>query len=286
MNFGRLSLVIVNSLAVLTAGCSSTEIIEPLPKLPEVPTYAHVAHPQGYDLTDIRLLFYSKLSPKPDALNGCESEMLKLRTLTTSIDEITGGARELVIKDPVKYHWCFYAKMLEVYDSLKSNETFWLEKQKRLMEIYLTLVPIARAFKVEYGDVRYLRAASRQYKQMSEWVFYRKLDTTPDGTMELMEDVSNPFSLWKKPEMAQDSVLEKYGISKSEPSPMGLPMPEERAPAALKLMNPTTENAPSAQLAAPSAPVATAPITAPILNESSLPKAPVEEPVSDVVPSP
>lgn len=282
MIFKRWTAFIVMGLAGFGAGCSSTEIVEPLPKLPEVPTYAHVAHPQGYDLTDIRLMFYSKLAPKPEDMKGCEAEMLQLRSLTTSIDEVATGARELVIKDPVKYHWCFYAKMLEVYDSLKSNDTFWSEKQKKMMEVYLTLVPIARAFKIEYGDVRYLRAASRQYKQMSEWVFYRKLDLTPDGTQELMEDVSNPFSLWKKPEVAQDSVLEKYGISRSEPSPMGLPQPEERSPAALKLSNPALEAAPGAQTAAPMSPVATAPLAEPVPTVPSR----VEEPVSNVVPSP
>lgn len=279
-----LSLLTVSFLTALISGCSTTEVVEPLPKLPEVPNYAHVAHPQGYDLTDIRLMFYSKLAPKPEDMKGCGDEMLKLRSLTTSIDEVASGARELVLKDPVKYHWCFYAKMLEVYDSLKSTETYWSEKQKKVMEVYLTLVPIARAFKVEYGDVRYLRVANRQYKQMSEWVFYRKVDLTPEGTEEMMEDVSNPFSLWKKPEMASESVLEKYGIARTEPSPMGLAMPEERAPASLTpaQVPPTSapiapsDITPQASSAAPVAPVASAPIAPVAVAPAEMVRAPAE----------
>lgn len=288
----KLSLWSVSILTALVTGCSTTEVVEPLPKLPEVPNYAHVAHPQGYDLTDIRLMFYSKLAPKPEDMKGCGDEMVKLRTMTTSIDEIATGARELVLKDPVKYHWCFYAKMIEVYDSLKSTDTYWSEKQKKVMEVYLTLVPIARAFKVEYGDVRYLRVANRQYKQMSEWVFYRKVDLTPEGTEELMEDVSSPFSLWKKPEIASESVLEKYGIARTEPSPMGLAMPEDRAPAALKPVEaptsapvaPSSEIAPQASTAAPVAPAATSPIVPTPVTAPVAPAEMVRAPAESIPP--
>ena len=282
------------------SACSTTaEKVEPMPKLPEVPSYAHVSHPQGYDLTDIKMMFYSKLAPKPEDMKGCDAEMLKLRTATTSVDEISQGARELVLKDPVKYHWCFYAKILEINEAIKSPNVYWGERQKMVLETYLTMVPIARAFKLEYGDIRYLRAATRQYKQMSEWVFFRKLELTPEGTQELMDDVSNPFSLWKKPELAETSVLEKYGMSKSEPNPMGLPMPEERTPAALKVdeaklpqpVAPLVDTAPAAPAALPKvdevAPTAAAPAAVPAPTAAQPERLPAQEPVAPAVaPSP
>lgn len=266
----------VGALTVVLGACSSVEIVEPMPKLPEVPTYAHVAHPQGYDLTDIKLMFYSKMAPKPQDMKSCDAEMLQLRSLTTSIDEVAQGARELVIKDPVKYHWCFYSKLIEVHESLKDTDVYWSEKQKRVMEAYLAIVPIARAFKQEYGDVRYLRAANRHYRQMSQWVFYRKVELTPEGTQELMDDVANPFSLWKKNDVAADgSVLEKYGIARTEPNPMGLPMPEERAPAALPVPEGVAPVQPAASTSLTAEPTRAPASVEPVPAPSSAPVAPL-----------
>jgi hypothetical protein len=195
-------------------GCAS-EQIEPLPALPEVPDYVQVPHPTGYDLADLNSIFISPLAPKRETLANCEANFYKLRTLTTSPEEIAAGAREMITAHPKEYHWCFYNVLIGVNETLK-NDVLWNEKQAKILDDYLFLVPVARAFKSEFNDPRYLRWAIKQYRAASEWVFFRRMELSPQATQEMVEDVSNPFALWRKPE-ATGSVIEKYGLSKETP---------------------------------------------------------------------
>ena len=111
--------------------------------------------------------------------------------------------------DPVRYHWSYYHTVLNIEESLQSE--FYVDvRQKKVLEGYAFLVPIARAFSAEFHDSRYLRLATRHYRRLSENIFYRKLDLTPQMTSELVE-TSNPFGLWRDPTQERP-VLEKYGI--------------------------------------------------------------------------
>ena len=134
--------------------------------------------------------------------------------------ELIEGARELVRRDPVKYHWCFYGKILELENSLKS-ESYLDEKQKSVLDVYGSLTPMGRAFMQEYHDSRYMRWGVKHYRQISEWVFYRKVELTPQATSELVE-ASNPFGLLRDA-VGMVPVLEKYNIVK--PGEASLPAP-------------------------------------------------------------
>jgi len=190
-------------------GCSTTEL-KPAPA-PTVaaPDYVRVPHPAGFDLTDVRAIFASREAPAPDTLKECQADFLKLKSVVRTTDELQRGTRELIKNDPVRYHWCFYGKILELEASLKSTDYIDV-RQKSVLATYDVLVPIAKAYMKEYRDSRYLRWAIRHYRNLSEFVFFQKVNQNARMTAELTE-MSNPFGVWREPASA-GSVLEKYGI--------------------------------------------------------------------------
>lgn len=192
-------------------GCSTAEL-EPRGPLPAVPPpYVQVPHPAGYAMSDLRAIFTTKDAPKPETLGDCDADVKKLKGLTQAQAEVAQGLRELVRKDPVKYHWCFYGKISQLEDALKA-EDYLDERQKKVIDTYAFAAPVARAFMQEYHDSRYVRWAVKHYRGISQWVFYRKLDLTAQGTSELVE-ASNPFGAWRDTSgVGASTVLDKYGI--------------------------------------------------------------------------
>jgi hypothetical protein len=164
------------------------------------------------NMGEVTALFLNEKAPKdPDFAKTCDADYKKIQKATQSTDELEEGIVELVKNDPVSYHWCFYAKLLELEKFLKNN-IFLDQKQKAVLDAYTLLTPAARAYLRLFHDSRYLHWASYKYKKMSEWVFFRKLEMTPAGTVELVQPI-NPFGLWRDTEAAY-SILEKYHILK------------------------------------------------------------------------
>lgn len=223
---GHLSFLLACAFA---QSCATGSEMEVLSELPEIPEYAHVPHPGGYDLADLRSIFLEPKAPQPDTWATCDGDFKKLRSLTEIPDEIERGARELVLRDAAKMHWCFYSKFIGIEAEMARPENYLEDKQKAVVEAYAFLAPIARAFREEYKDTRYLRWAIVHYRRLSEWVFYRRLEPTPDSIAKLAETPNNPFSKVRKDEEKR-SVLEKYGIE--APSPTARAIPDAaRAPA-------------------------------------------------------
>ena len=221
-----LTLLVVCTLA---QSCATGSEMEVLSELPEIPEYAHVPHPGGYDLADLRSIFLEPRAPQPDTWATCDADFKKLKSLTEIPDEIERGARELVLRDAAKMHWCFYSKFIGIETEMARPENYLEDKQKAVIDAYAFLAPIARAFRDEYKDTRYLRWAIVHYRRLSEWVFYRRLEPTPDSITKLAETPNNPFSKVRKDEEKR-SVLEKYGIE--APSSPSLVLPDAaRAPA-------------------------------------------------------
>ena len=202
------------------AGCSAAKV-EPLPAMPEPPKYVQVPHPEGLEHGDLLAIFTESGAPAPETMAGCDSEFTRLRKATASRDELSDGARELVRRDATGYHWCFYSTLLNLEKKLK--ETPYVdERQKLILEAYLFLTPVARAFKVEYQDSRYLRWAVSRYQRLSEYVFYRRLEPTPQTNAEIM-GAATPFGANRPPLAADRGVLDKYGIA--APGPATPPQP-------------------------------------------------------------
>ncbi len=196
-----------NLIWILSLGaCTTTELVPSLPPAP--PAYTQVPHPVGLDLSDLVALFTDPSAPKEkEFLKNCDSDFIKLKGFAKAKDEEMQGTRELVKKDPVHYHWCFYGKLLRLEDDLKSDE-YLDTKQKIVLETFQFLSSVAQGFGAEFHDSRYLRWSVVRYQKISELVFFRKLDLTPEGTSMLVQ-ASNPFALWRKSE-GLSSVLDKY----------------------------------------------------------------------------
>ena len=230
----RLRQVISLSVAVSGASfalgaCSSAEI-DPKPPAVVPPPYVQAPHPEGFDLGDARAIFGDRAAPSWKSLEHCEDPVLKLNSLSVSKEEIADGTRELVLRDPVNFHWCFYSTILRLEDELK-KDYFLKERQQKILVSYTFLVPVARAYLAEFHDSRYLRWANSHYRKVSEWVFYRKLEPTPQSTSEMVE-ASNPFGLQRSPLKSQ-TIIEKYGLlPPGVPTTAPLVFPQTTVPSA------------------------------------------------------
>lgn len=174
--------------------------------LPEVPPQASLPHPQGYQFQDLEALFVSSQAPQPATLVECAADFDAAYTQAQSPAVLRKTVEDLVEKDGVKYHWCFYAKLIEAERSLQSDQ-FIDEKQKIILKNFGFLVPVARAFLARSQDSRYLRWAVRRYRQVSQNLFHRRLELTPQATSELVE-ASDPFDGWRESSDLTRSLVE------------------------------------------------------------------------------
>ncbi len=263
----------------LFSGCSTTEVVPVPVPTPEPPAYVHAPHPVGSSEAELRAIFMDRNAPTPDALKDCQAEHAKLLTATASIDERRQGIRELIKRDPLRYHWCFYSKVQELHEKLASAD-YIDEKQKAVLEAYAFLTPVARAFLSEFKDSRYLRWAVRDYKRLSERVFYRKMDASPQLTAELLEG-SNPFGNWRDPASdvtatpspSPKTVLEKYGFAEPSPSSPDVPAPPPEPDPSAAMPPPPQPEAPKTLPPQPETPQPD-----PSGSEPALPPLPAVEP--------
>lgn len=213
----------LTSIASAIAGCSTlifdqsaeAPIVEES-KVPEVPAYTKIPHPEGQESSDLSTIFLSPLAPK-DALGkfaeGCGKELDALRKTSAVQDELKLGGAEVVALDPERSHWCFYSRIQRLHAFLKSDAT-WTKKERAVIWTYEYLWPIAQGFIMEFNDSRYLRWASSYYQRASEWIFYRKVEGSPENTLAQVNSNSRTLEVTtRRPASASPSVLQKYGIS-------------------------------------------------------------------------
>ncbi len=212
------SFLIALFLTMATA-CSSTTIVQEKPTLPEVPEYVKVPHPSGFELSSLRSIFFSPLAPTDvhgEFVKTCDVEFMQLARISNSIEERTKAAEELVSTDPERMHWCFYAKISRLQETLQTDST-WTERQKQVFETYTFITPLANSFLNVYNDSRYLRWATQYYTKISEWVFYRKVIPSSETTERLLTGVNtDALDTWipvENKKAREESVFAKYGIS-------------------------------------------------------------------------
>ncbi|OFZ81710.1 MAG: hypothetical protein A2583_12285 [Bdellovibrionales bacterium RIFOXYD1_FULL_53_11] len=227
-------------------GCSSSQV-NPLPPVPPAPPgYVKVHHPEGLDYGDLLAIFTEPEAPSPDSLKDCDAEYIKLRNLTDSREELLEGAREFIRTDPVKYHWCFYGKLVQLEDGVK-NSIYIDEKQKNVLDTYLFLSPMARAYLLEYNDSRYLRWAITRYRRYSEYVFFRKVELTPKVASEVAVS-ENPLGFLRPPDESRQGVLVKYGLVKAADDP-SLTQPPQTSVGYLPSPEPLADSSPAPEVA-------------------------------------
>ncbi len=183
-------------------------------------------HPVGLDYADLREIFFYPGAPKIAELNHCDKDINQLASLTSAKNEFQKGVRELVHADPQAYHWCFYGKLLGLVQDLRGDD-YIDQKQKRTVETFQILVPVARALMEEVQDSRYLRWTVRSYQRLSEWVFYRRLELSPLGTSEMI-GLGPDYVTERRENLSDESVIERYGI---KPAPAREPAQSETQPA-------------------------------------------------------
>ncbi|MBL7716386.1 MAG: hypothetical protein JNL01_13045 [Bdellovibrionales bacterium] len=269
----------VQLLALVVAGalhsCSSAQI-EPLQELPKPPAYTEVPHPGGLEYADLLSIFTDPKAPAPETLADCDADFQKLRKATVSRDELQDGAREMVKLDPTKYHWCYYAKVFLLDKKLKEM-TYVDERQKLIIDTFLFLTPLARAFQTEFQDSRYYRWAVGRYRRYSEMAFYRRVEPTASANAELAGATSPLGNQRMVPHDPDRSVLERYGIlNKTPTAPVAGMAPVSGIPEAPKGA-PDLPDVPSAPIAGiPDAPTVTLPDERPQRSPAS--SAPVTAP--------
>ncbi|MGZ3696569.1 MAG: hypothetical protein ACXWP5_00625 [Bdellovibrionota bacterium] len=270
-------------------GCTTAEVSPISAPLP--PNYIRASHPLGYTSSDLEATFTQKDAPTLESLATCDSDFFKLKKVTLSVDEYKTGIRQLVRQDPLTYHWCFYGKILTLQNQLKEM-TYIDDKQKLVLQTFEFLVPVARVFQVEFSETRYLRWAVAQYRQISEAVFYRKLELTPRTTADLV-DAYNPFGLWREPQGPRD-VLDKYnlGTNATPPLKIGSQTPPTAPVAAVSSVPTPVETFSAAPRPAETTAAAPAPVqtVAPLAKEGMmdappLPPAKVEQSAAKPAPA-
>ena len=175
------------------------------------------------DQQDIAALFLDKEAPDKIAfLGSCDSDSKKLSQVTASKDELRVGLEEFMQKNPEKYHWCFYGKILEL-EGIVKDLSFIDQRQKAILNAFEFLAPVARSFSTNYSDSRYLRVAVEKYKRLSQFYFFRRLELSLQGMEELAKP-ENPFHEGKVYPQ-RGSVLEKYNLVPESPVPRASPSP-------------------------------------------------------------
>jgi hypothetical protein len=235
---------IVIALSVYRCSNPSTHTQEmtPFPKLPEVPNYTQLPHPEGFDLTDLQAIFHTHGAPKRESLIHCDNDLRLLLDRTKSRTEAEKGARELVTNGPEQMHWCFYDQIIRSQEDAQTKDLL-LDRQKSVVFYFRFLTPIANGFRIEFNDTRYLRWAIHHYQNLSNWLFYRSLVLKPDSVDNLLSGVNNSHALFKKPsilEAGQQTVLGKYKLE-SETANMGLPPLDESMQQELTELEKTVE---------------------------------------------
>lgn len=218
-------------ICVAVSNCSHKQV-KPLPPTPalEPPPYAKVPQPTGSNLGDVMSLFAEPGAPSRYDFKDCHQELSQLQEKTKNRDEINDGARELIRADAVKQHWCFYSRILKMEEDLK-GANFLEDRQRVVLVYYSFLVPMARGFYSEFSDSRYMRVAVARYRSLSEWVFYRRVEPSPEATLEWTDHSMLGFPQQPREPASyknSNSVFERNGLPK--PLPATAPVVPESAP--------------------------------------------------------
>ena len=187
-------------------GCSSPAQVR-TPTAPESATSASMVvklqHPDGLKVEDLHKLFANIGAPNFGSLEKCDFDYQVERTLAHSSEELITAFRVHVQNDAEKYHWCFYAKLLELDESLK-KEGFLEDKQKRILSAFSFITHLAKVFQIEREDTHYLRAAVFTYRELNRSHFFRDMKMTSGTRYDLLSP-EFPEGLPQKSQKPSDS---------------------------------------------------------------------------------
>ena len=228
-------------------GACSTTRPAPIPiEAPVVPLNLRSPQPKSLESADLRAIFKSTDAPDSEKLKDCDADFKTLKERVEANDEFVQGVKELIASDPIKYHWCFYSKLLSLNEALQESKDIH-DRQSTVIRVYLFLAPVARAFYSEFSDSRYLRRAIFKYRTLSETVFYHKVEAYSNSGVPIAGVFNRQpaNTAPTNPGVTPPTVLSKYGlIAPTEPAAGDvLPLPDlfqelARDPAALAAPEP------------------------------------------------
>jgi hypothetical protein len=127
-------------------------------------TTVGMPHPENYELAALKSLFKHPNAPKAvlgEFADRCDEDFNEK------------NATQLVQQDAERMHWCFYAKLYRLQESLQGNIR-WNIRQKKVKDAFQFLSPVAFAFQQLKQDSHYLAWEKHFSTQTNEWVFFKK----------------------------------------------------------------------------------------------------------------
>jgi len=128
-------------------------------------------HPTSFTYEDLKAVLHSPAAPKGvlgEFADRCDEDF----TFTEK------DARALVVQNPVKMHWCFYAKLSRLQDILQEGAQ-WSLRQQKVRDAFRFLTPVAHAFFEIRHDSHYVEWQRRYSEKAAEWVFFKKTNRSP-----------------------------------------------------------------------------------------------------------
>jgi hypothetical protein len=138
--------------------------------------------PKGNSMGDVLELFVHEKAPALSDYQNCDRKYFDFRSKEVKVTQSQINlARELVKKYRDETHWCFFVKLLEIGNPL-GFEAFDTANEKKFIESFMYLAPVATAFQIETASVDYLVIAGFQYQSLAMTFTGRSLNVSPSIT--------------------------------------------------------------------------------------------------------
>jgi len=182
--------------------------------------YQDRPHPKGLKIGDIMDIFTDKRAPSLESLKKCDLQFVQFSTK----EAVSKDARKLwasgfVKNDPYLTHWCFYTRLMLVVNSIFQESETWAYSDNLIQE-FMYLAPIARAFLDWHGDIQYLFFSIRQYSILHEKIFREKVELTPEMTSFLVRYYGGKYKrpikqnflpdFTKKPKLQKTDIVSEF----------------------------------------------------------------------------
>ncbi len=138
--------------------------------------------PKGNSMGDVLELFVHEKAPALREYENCDRRYFDFRSKEVKVTQSQINlARELVKKYRDETHWCFFVKLLEIGNPL-GFEAFDTANEKKFIESFMYLAPVATAFQIETASVDYLVIAGFQYQNLAMTFTGKSLNVSPSIT--------------------------------------------------------------------------------------------------------
>jgi hypothetical protein len=134
-------------------------------------------HPASIQESDLIALFTDPKVPTGDVLERCDFEYHVEKSLSKGKQKLFFALPKYVQADPLRYHWCFYYRTQQLVTRVVDANTAL---------VYVEfLADLARIFKADFDDSRYLTHVIQVYRELSRREFFTPLRLSSETIQEL-----------------------------------------------------------------------------------------------------